>query len=206
MRSAADLLYRCSRIPVLDAMTTTGMLGVDRRARAEALRSLVLIPGEHVLELACGTGRLLPRLAVAVGPQGRVVGVDASQGLLRRAHARTAALTNVELRCESWPSNFSGPVDAAICVLGLSVIDQWVSAFNQLLHVVRPGGRIAIVDQFTDRARTGPLATYVRFAGRVAGADPEREVEGVGRTYLAGASTRSFPLGVRLIHGFVANA
>ena len=48
-------------------------------------KRLDLKPGDHVLEIGCGTGRNLPYLRDAVGPQGRVYGVDISAGMLERA-------------------------------------------------------------------------------------------------------------------------
>src|SRR5215510_2965528 len=53
--------------------------------RAKAAARLELRPGHHVLEIGCGTGRNLPYLSRAVGPRGRVYGVDISSGMLARA-------------------------------------------------------------------------------------------------------------------------
>ncbi|MGI9189456.1 MAG: class I SAM-dependent methyltransferase, partial [Longimicrobiaceae bacterium] len=66
------------------------------RRTAEAL---AVRPGQTVVDLGCGTGKNLPALAEAVGPGGRVVGVDISVAMLERARARLArkGLRNVEL-------------------------------------------------------------------------------------------------------------
>ena len=53
--------------------------------RAKAVDRLELQPGQHVLEIGCGTGRNLPFLSRAVGPHGHVYGVDLSPGMLARA-------------------------------------------------------------------------------------------------------------------------
>ena len=53
--------------------------------RRKAVGRLGLHGGETVLEVGCGTGRNLPLLCEAVGADGRVVGVDASGGMLERA-------------------------------------------------------------------------------------------------------------------------
>jgi SAM-dependent methyltransferase len=205
MWSLANPIYSVSRVPLLDATTTVGMLGQDRRARAEAVRALALRPGERVLELACGTGRLLPHLADAVGPRGCVVGVDGSVALLRRARTHSRDRRNVELRWERWPSDFDMPVDAAVCVLGLSVIDQWLLAFEQLTRVVRPEGRIVIVDQVADRSQSRLLNGYVRFAAWVADASSDREIIDVARARLGDPTLRSLPLGLWLLHGIVTD-
>ena len=92
-------LYAVGRVPLLDVVTSVGMLGFDVRARREALRLLDPRPGERILDVACGTGRNLPRLAAAVGSAGAIIGIDRSGALLKRAERRTAGLPNVELVC-----------------------------------------------------------------------------------------------------------
>lgn len=56
-------------------------------------------PSWHVLDVGCGTGAALPSLSAAVGPSGRVVGIDISEGMLDRARETAArrGLRNVEL-------------------------------------------------------------------------------------------------------------
>jgi SAM-dependent methyltransferase len=57
---------------------------VQERLRTDAVRSLVLTPGPGatVLDIGCGTGASFHRVVDAVGPGGRVVGVDQSKGML----------------------------------------------------------------------------------------------------------------------------
>ena len=58
----------------------------ERPMREAGLRLLAAAPGEHVLEIGFGTGHILAELADAVGPTGRVFGIDLSENML--AHAR----------------------------------------------------------------------------------------------------------------------
>src|SRR5712692_717764 len=53
--------------------------------RRKAVDRLQLKPGDSVLEIGCGTGRNLPFLHEAVGPQGHIFGVDLSEGILSKA-------------------------------------------------------------------------------------------------------------------------
>jgi protein-L-isoaspartate O-methyltransferase len=53
--------------------------------RKRAVDQLKLRQGDRVLEVGCGTGRNFPFLRDAVGPEGRIYGVDLSEGMLRRA-------------------------------------------------------------------------------------------------------------------------
>jgi protein-L-isoaspartate O-methyltransferase len=67
--------------------------------RRRAAARLNLKPGHRVLEIGCGTGRNFAFLREAVGPSGKVYGVDLSTGMLRRARAlcRREQWANVEL-------------------------------------------------------------------------------------------------------------
>ena len=56
--------------------------------RSRAVASLALDPGDTVVEMGCGTGANAPYLREAVGPEGRVVGIDLTRGMLRRAGER----------------------------------------------------------------------------------------------------------------------
>jgi demethylmenaquinone methyltransferase/2-methoxy-6-polyprenyl-1,4-benzoquinol methylase len=58
----------------------------ERPMREAGLRLLAAAPGEHVLEIGFGTGHILAELADAVGPTGRVFGIDISENML--AHAK----------------------------------------------------------------------------------------------------------------------
>jgi SAM-dependent methyltransferase len=63
------------------------------------VRRLELRPGDHVLDVGCGTGANFTRLVEAVGSTGRVTGIDLSEAMAERARARTAeaAWKNVEV-------------------------------------------------------------------------------------------------------------
>jgi SAM-dependent methyltransferase len=62
--------------------------GDDLPAYADAVEAAGLAPGDLALDVGCGTGRALPALATAVGPGGRVIGLDITPDML--AEARTA--------------------------------------------------------------------------------------------------------------------
>ncbi len=61
--------------------------------RVRTLEGLALQPGEHVLDAGCGTGLLVQELAIAVGLDGRVVGIDNSSDMLDLATKRCKGLT-----------------------------------------------------------------------------------------------------------------
>jgi hypothetical protein len=74
--------------------------GYPQRAhRLRAVRALGLRPGASVVEIGCGTGLNFPSIERAVGPEGRIVGVDLSDSMLAQAQHRidTNGWSNISL-------------------------------------------------------------------------------------------------------------
>ena len=121
-----------------------------REHRKQALAALAPEPGMTIVDVGCGTGASLPGLVEAVGPSGRVIGVDASPGMLRKAEARVRrnGWKNVQLRevgSEHAPESL-GRIDRVHCFLSLSVIDTWQDVLASWWQVLAPGGRFVIAD------------------------------------------------------------
>jgi ubiquinone/menaquinone biosynthesis C-methylase UbiE/DNA-binding transcriptional ArsR family regulator len=123
------------------------------RLRAElfgddfALRALIgLIPANWtVADLGCGTGLLVAGLAPHVQ---RVIGVDASEEMLDAARSRLSGVANVDLRRGSLESLPIEPasVDAATMMLVLHHLPSPAAAIGEAARILRPGGRLLIVD------------------------------------------------------------
>jgi demethylmenaquinone methyltransferase/2-methoxy-6-polyprenyl-1,4-benzoquinol methylase len=153
-----------------------------RAAREETVSALAPGHGALVLDLACGTGQNLELLVDAVGPEGSVVGVDLSEGMLRRAEQRVARAgwTNVTLvrgDVHAFDADAleraSGrrAADAVLCTLGLTAFPDWEGAFGRSFALLRPGGRYAIMDVHAE-----PRTFQARLVEWIAQADLSREV------------------------------
>jgi ArsR family transcriptional regulator len=96
-------------------------------------------------DLGCGTGQI----AEAVAPFVRhVIAVDSSGAMLKAARRRLAHFGNVDLKrgeIESLPID-DGQLDAAVVVLVLHHVPEPSRALGELARVIRPGGRLLIVD------------------------------------------------------------
>jgi len=141
-----------------------------------------LRPGETVLDLGAGGGFDAFLAARAVGPTGKVIGVDMTPDMvnLARTNARKINATNVEFRLgeiEHLPVA-DGTVDVIMsnCVINLSPEKQAV--FDEAFRVLRVGGRLAISDvvaiaPIPDELRTQAAA----IAGCIGGAAPLDDVK-----------------------------
>jgi demethylmenaquinone methyltransferase/2-methoxy-6-polyprenyl-1,4-benzoquinol methylase len=117
------------------------------RFHRRAVAALGLGPGGTAVDLACGTGANLPYLVEAVGPAGRVVGVDLSPGMLARARQRAEreGWANVEL-VESDVRSFAFPdgVDGVVSTYGLEMVPEHDAVIRRAVEALAPGGRIAV--------------------------------------------------------------
>ncbi len=119
------------------------------RMRTAAL--LALREGEHVLDVACGTGPMLPVLARAVGPAGRVTGIEQSPEMAAQARDRareTGPSVQVLERALEEVRALDRPADAVLMCWTHDVL-QSPAALQALLALVRPGARIAIAGMVT---------------------------------------------------------
>jgi S-adenosylmethionine-diacylgycerolhomoserine-N-methlytransferase len=167
---------------IYDRANLEGLLYADARTRAIEL--LELRPGARVLDLACGTGANFAAIEQHIGPTGELVGIDLTAQMLRRARARVlrGGWANVRLRegdaCALAGEGLGEPFDAALCTLALSVIPQWQRAWEAMLALVRPGGRVAVMDAgYPDHGRRSELVIPRPFASllsRLFAADCDR--------------------------------
>jgi len=109
---------------------------------------LQLKPGADVLDVCCGSGASAIPAAQAVGPLGRVIGIDLAEAMLAKARTKAGVLglSNVEFRVgDMLHTNFpASSFDAVVCVFGIFFVPDMQAAVRELWRVVRPGGQLAI--------------------------------------------------------------
>ncbi|HXH89923.1 MAG TPA: bifunctional demethylmenaquinone methyltransferase/2-methoxy-6-polyprenyl-1,4-benzoquinol methylase UbiE [Gaiellaceae bacterium] len=171
--------------PVYDLMNRVMTLGLDQRWRRLAVR-LTVRPGDRVLDGCCGTGDL----GIAARKAGAtVVGLDFSAAMLERARRKAPELEWIQGDLLELPFE-DASFDAATVGFGVRNVSDLERGIGELRRVLRPGGRLAILEITTPR---GPLKPFYKLwfdvlipvAGRVLPG-------GKAYTYLP-ASVRRFP-------------
>jgi ubiquinone/menaquinone biosynthesis C-methylase UbiE len=117
-------------------------------ARTGMLALASLAPGEHVLDLACGTGLVTLAAAESVGAGGSVLGTDLSGEMIevarqRAGEQRAANVTFQRMDAETLDLP-DASFDVVLCSLGLMYVPDPQRAVREWLRVLKPGGRIAI--------------------------------------------------------------
>ena len=137
--------------PRYDALNRVMSVGLDQRWRRRALDEIGVGPGDLVVDLACGTGDFC-ELASARGA--RVLGVDSAIQMLRQARERGLDFMSVQGDAE-WLPLRSASVDVVTCGFALRNFVSLEGVLREIARVVKPGGRIALID--VDRPKWGPL-------------------------------------------------
>ena len=115
--------------------------------RQSVLALLGLQSGEAVLDIGSGPGFLADEMAVAVGPTGRVAGIDRSRDMLALARERCAHRPQATFQ-EADATEIPFPAamfDAAISVQVYEYVPDMAAALRALCRVLRPGGRAVVV-------------------------------------------------------------
>jgi|688.fasta_scaffold57372_2 demethylmenaquinone methyltransferase/2-methoxy-6-polyprenyl-1,4-benzoquinol methylase len=187
-----------------DAMNRVMTAGLDVRWRRLAADATEVGAGASVLDCCCGTADLSLELGRRVGPNGEVIGVDFSDGMLeigrrkvvRKGLDQVSLINGDALDLPFEDDRFA----AATVAFGIRNVADLTGGLRELARVVRPGGKVVCLEITTPES--GPLAGFHRLWF-------DRLVPGVGRvidrkgdsayTYLP-ASVRRFPGPTPLAH------
>jgi demethylmenaquinone methyltransferase/2-methoxy-6-polyprenyl-1,4-benzoquinol methylase len=137
-------------------------LGTGSHYRRRALRRAGILPGMRVLDIGAGTGLMARQAARLVGATGRVIGVDPSTGMLQSAKVPVG----VELVVGSAEAIPAAADSADFLCMGYALrhVSDLSAAFREFLRVLKPGGRICLLE-ITRPAGTvarGLLRAYMR--------------------------------------------
>jgi ubiquinone/menaquinone biosynthesis C-methylase UbiE len=121
----------------------------QRSQRLQAVRALGLRPGDTVVDVACGTGLNFPLIEQAIGPRGRIVGVDLTDAMLAEAERRLEAdgWDNISLvQADAAEFAFPAGVDAILSTYALTQVPECGDVISHGAEALAPGGRWAVLD------------------------------------------------------------
>ena len=121
----------------------------QRAQRLQAVRALGLRPGATVVDVACGTGLNFSLLEQAIGPNGRIVGVDLTDAMLAQAQQRieTNGWRNVSLvQADAAEFDFPTEVDAILSTYALSHVPDCGDVIAHGAAALSRGGHWVVLD------------------------------------------------------------
>jgi demethylmenaquinone methyltransferase/2-methoxy-6-polyprenyl-1,4-benzoquinol methylase len=152
-----------------DLMNDVMSLGIHRLWKRLAIGMANIRPGQQVLDLAGGTGDLVMLIAPRVGPQGRVVLSDINNAMIRTGRARLldkGIAGNVEyLQADAERLPFpDSSFDCITMAFGLRNVTHKQAALDSMYRVLKPGGRLLILEFSRPAALLKPAYDFYSFS------------------------------------------
>jgi demethylmenaquinone methyltransferase/2-methoxy-6-polyprenyl-1,4-benzoquinol methylase len=126
------------------------LLGFREHAyRKKAVAALELNPGDTVVELGCGTGLNFPLLQRAVGPQGKIIGVDLTREMLSEANKRVKqhGWNNVRLvQADAAAYDFPQGIGGVLSTFALTLVPEYDAVIQRAAAALEPGKRCVVLD------------------------------------------------------------
>lgn len=130
------------------------------QGRADLIERLAPAPGERWVELGAGTGRNIGFLGERLNRLARIDLVDLCPALLEQARRRTAGLSNVcVIEGDAVTFQPEQPADGVYFSYSLTMIPNWEGALDNALAMLKPGGRLGVVDFYISQATPAPGLT-----------------------------------------------
>jgi ubiquinone/menaquinone biosynthesis C-methylase UbiE len=140
-----ERLWRPVAFYVASGVTT----GAEQRRAADAL---ALSSAFRLLDIACGPGNFTGKLAAQLPPGGLAVGLDISVPMLNRAVLDNSGPRTCYVRGDAGALPFDDETFDAVCCFGaLYLMPEPFQVAREMVRVLRPGGRVAILTSYAGR-------------------------------------------------------
>ena len=156
VRAQDDGTHPVSGRPYANTMSAAGASWLDRSEREDeeapkkAIALLGLKPGEVVADVGAGSGYFALKIAVIVGPTGRVYATDIQQKMLEIIQAKmgTAPLKNLTLVLgeDDNPKLPAGEIDTVLMVDVYHELHKPQAVLKHIRTALKPGGRLVLVE------------------------------------------------------------
>jgi len=163
-----DEFGRLSRLYDFGIRNAFRWVGGEIAFRCGIVEAAYVRPGNHVLDVACGTGTLVGLLAACAGPDGRVVGLDFSEEMLEvaRHKVQMAQVEFVQGNAEEMPFEDQS-FDCVTASLAIHEMNRKgrENTLAEMMRVLKPGGLAALADmRKPDTLKTRLGMRFVRLA------------------------------------------
>ncbi len=180
---------REARFNLYDPLTWVTFLGQSDKLRRRMVFRMELVPGDRVLDIGCGTGLNLEAIRDKVGAEGEIDGIDLTPEMLGLAQRRVERKRWNSVRVSQGDARslpFADDVFDGVCsTLALSVVADWRLALKEAWRVLKPGGRISLLDASALRGgwkRVAPIVQpiYKKFAAWQPEVELDKGLEEIG--------------------------
>ena len=151
---------------------------------APVLQAAQVGPGQHLLDVGCGTGILARTAVPLVQPNGRVVGLDINEGMLSVARKMSAEVEWRQGQAEALPYE-TNHFDAVVSQFGLMFFENRQQALTEMVRVLKQNGRLAVA-VWDSLENTPGYAAVVALLERLFGVEV---AEGIRSPYVLGDKT-----------------
>lgn len=137
--------------------------GTHRLWKRRLVRLAAARPGARVLDIATGTGDIALRFAKTVGLQGQVIGLDFSAKMIQQAKQRpNNQKPNLSFEVgDAMSLRFhDNTFDIASISFGIRNVDEPVTALREMHRVVKPGGRVIVMEFGQPRGLFGAVYRF----------------------------------------------
>lgn len=131
-----------------DKMNSVISLNQHTKWRTDMMLKMNVEEGKTALDVCCGTADWTIALAKAVGPTGKVIGLDFSESMLAAGKPKTVGYSNIELvqgNAMALPYE-DNSFDYVTIGFGLRNVPNYETVLSELYRVVKPGGMVACLD------------------------------------------------------------
>lgn len=156
--------------------------------RRKAVRALKVGSGQCVLDLACGTGINFGNIMTGLGDSGLLLGLDYSSGMLKEAQrcVKRNRWNNVTVFLgTAGRLPFAGSIfDRVICTYALKVIPPYREALDEVVRILKPGGKFVVLDAKLGSGVTRFLNPLMQWVARGPMSDLARPlIEEIGQRF-----------------------